>query len=573
MNLPIMKTTAAIALATLVSACGGSGDSSSGLELSGTAATGAALAGSAVQVKCAAGTGSASADGNGRYTLTITDGQLPCMIQVVGDVNGTRVTLHSVVEAGTTVDGKTTATANVTPLTEMILAQVAAALPASLFENFGSGNAITAEQLATATSTVLGVLREVTGIDGSSVDPFKGPLVAASAENPTGGNEHDKLLDKLAATIPTGSLAVVASQIANSASSGGTTDRQGLTSIFAAARDGDMPGCWVAKSGAYRAIDYFGGSTVRHVDFKALKFSAAEGQPALDIKPLDPAKPCEFIAAGTANGEKVEHQVVIGFAGAGAYRVTGAGAGGVASVGHLFPAQALSQADVQGEWRLVRSGDSGKGLINTLSRAQVAGSDVETCDYDIAQGFACTAPMTFSLTARSDGGLNLVERIGGSEQVSAQVYGFRTASQTLVLYGTSNAAGAPAASETMRTQFVATRPRPLSIPAVGEVSKYWDVNLTIASGTPNVTLTPNAITIIESDPSISVVRRVRSSDGRADRMRYNSPVEGVRLREAGLLDGAAFASALQLPLPIGVTLSINGDMTGDHFYVISVVRP
>lgn len=572
MNVPITKLAAALSVATILSACGGSGGSSPALEINGTAATGTALAGSAVQAKCAAGTSSATADGNGRYTLTITDGQLPCMIQVVGDANGTRVTLHSLVEAGTGADGKTSATANVTPLTEMIVAHVAAALPASLFENFGSGKAITTEQLAAATSAVLSVLREVTGIDGSGLDPFKGPLVAASAENPTGGNEHDKLLDKLGATVPTGSLAVVASQIANAAASSGTTDRQGLTSIFAAAHDGAMPGCWVAKNGAHRAIDYFGGTAVRHIDFKALKFSLAEGQPALDIQPLDPAKPCEFTAVGTANGEKVEHQVVIGFAGAGAYRVTGA-AGGASSVGHLFPVQALSQTQVQGEWRLVRSGDSGGRLINTLSRAQVQGETVETCDHDTAQDATCSAPMTFSLATRSDGGLNLVERIGGREQVSAQVYGFLSANQQLILYGTSNAAGAPANSGAVRTQFVAVRARTLDIPAVGEVSKYWDVNLTIANGIARSTLTPNAVTITESDPSMSVVRRVRSSDGRADRMRYNFPVDGLRLREAGILDGTPFAAALQLPLPIGVTLSINGDTTGDHFYVISVVRP
>ena len=120
-----------IALAALfaLAACGGgSGDDTASaptppadsppgataLSVSGTADGGAAIAAAPVAIKCATGTGSASTGADGRFSTIITGGIAPCVIEVTSSGSS----LHSVVAVGST-------TANVTPLTELLTAQLA----------------------------------------------------------------------------------------------------------------------------------------------------------------------------------------------------------------------------------------------------------------------------------------------------------------------------------------------------------------------------------------------------------------------------------------------------------------
>lgn len=327
------RTLAPGALTLLIAACGGTGDEplpptaappqqqpDPRLELSGTAATGLALAGSSVAVKCASGTAATTTGGTGQYALTFTRGALPCMVQVTGTVDGASITLHSLAETGSTDDGVTTAVANVTPLTEMIVAQMAATLPSELFASFGAGSAVTAEQVQAATNALLGVLKDVTGIDPASIDPFKAPLVAATSSNSNGGNAHDQLLDSIGQVFPPGSLAVVTSEIAKASASGdGST--AALAELVASADPGAMPSCAAAKSGALHAIASLGASAVHHVDFKSLSITGAQDHAVARIQPLDPARPCEFIATGSFGGMQHAYSIFMGPAGAGAFRL------------------------------------------------------------------------------------------------------------------------------------------------------------------------------------------------------------------------------------------------------------
>ena len=118
----LAKSATACAVLLLVAACGGGGSSSGtgssasssnnggtppassqpSVTLSGTAPTGAALANASVAVKCANATGTATTDASGKYSLSLTGGALPCVIQVTGEQGGVAVTLHSLAEAGTT---------------------------------------------------------------------------------------------------------------------------------------------------------------------------------------------------------------------------------------------------------------------------------------------------------------------------------------------------------------------------------------------------------------------------------------------------------------------------------------
>ena len=118
-----------------LTACGGGGGSptststptsttpvSTTLTVTGTAATGLAIPGANITGKCKAGTGTATTQTDGSYNLVVTNGQLPCVLQVINPADNTK--LHTVV-TGTGI----TATANITPLTEMATARVLGSEP------------------------------------------------------------------------------------------------------------------------------------------------------------------------------------------------------------------------------------------------------------------------------------------------------------------------------------------------------------------------------------------------------------------------------------------------------------
>jgi hypothetical protein len=253
-----VMTLAASAVALMLVGCGGGGGGgtetaqASSLQLSGTAATGLALVGSTVDVRCASGTGAATTNETGGYTVTVTDGALPCMIKVTGQADGVTVTLHSVTEAGTTSGSATTAVANVTPLTELIVAQLAGATPASYFESFGAGTTITTEQLTAATTTLLSSLQTATGIDLGTIDPFKSTLVPATAT--AGGNAYDDALEALKAKVSLESLPLVVNQVASAsaASSSGASAPITLAEVLTAANAGSLANCPAARQVPHR---------------------------------------------------------------------------------------------------------------------------------------------------------------------------------------------------------------------------------------------------------------------------------------------------------------------------------
>jgi len=194
MKIRIKPAGLAVAVASVLSACGGSSGSSS-LAITGTAATGLAIPGATINGKCKVGSGTATTLADGSYSLTITNGQLPCVLQVTAS-DGTK--LHTVV-TGT----GSSANANITPLTEMVSARVLGSEPKTYFASF---DAATAAQKITSTSvkaaqTDIGLV--LTGIvDTTTLGDFiSKPLKAATTNSPTTGDAHDKLLDALKLNI------------------------------------------------------------------------------------------------------------------------------------------------------------------------------------------------------------------------------------------------------------------------------------------------------------------------------------------------------------------------------------
>ena len=187
------------ALAASLVACGGGSGTTTpasavvSLDITGVAATGLAISGKTVEAKCAVGSGSATSSGTGSYTISIVDGVLPCVLRVTA-ADGS--VLHSLA-SGT---GKT-ATANVSPVTNLIVANLAGADPVGFYTAFNATTAatVTPAAITSANSAVVSTLK-AGGIDLSSV----GDLITAAlvpATGTTAGNAYDKALDALKTTL------------------------------------------------------------------------------------------------------------------------------------------------------------------------------------------------------------------------------------------------------------------------------------------------------------------------------------------------------------------------------------
>ncbi|MCF8167199.1 MAG: PKD domain-containing protein [Rhodoferax sp.] len=218
------------------------------LTISGTAATGLAISGATLTGKCKVGTGTATTLANGTFTLVITDGQLPCVLQVTNPADGTK--LHSLA-----VGTGDTAIANITPLTNMTAARVLGTEPNVFFAAFDPAVAtqrLTTNGLATAQAAIDLVLTGT--VDTTSiVDFFTTPLVAASQGSLNSGDSQDKILDAIKLKLSTAQIGTITTAL----STDQTTDAVRQTVIGLTVAPSVPP---VANAGSAQSI--VAGSTV-----------------------------------------------------------------------------------------------------------------------------------------------------------------------------------------------------------------------------------------------------------------------------------------------------------------------
>jgi hypothetical protein len=212
-----MKTLAIVLFSCVLVACGGGGsspalstpDTPADLTVSGTAATGKAIAGTTISAKCQVGTGAATTIADGTYSLVVAGGKFPCLLQITDPADGSK--LHTVV-TGT----GSTATANITPLTEMLTARVLGHEPSVFFAAFDASVATVKVTTATVKAAQTDVRTVLTGIvDTNTLSDFiSTPLKAATKDNLAGGDAQDKLLDGLRIKINSAQLTQVVAALA-----------------------------------------------------------------------------------------------------------------------------------------------------------------------------------------------------------------------------------------------------------------------------------------------------------------------------------------------------------------------
>jgi hypothetical protein len=303
------------AIAGTVAGCGGGGSgagSSSGdrsatlprLALSGTATNGVAIASAPISAKCQGATGTTTTNADGTYSVSISGAALPCMLELSNPSDNTK--LHSIA-----IGTGNSATSNITPLTELVVANLTRQTPATAFSGFdaeAAAKSMTADASKASQTSVVSFLTankvDVTAL--ANTDLVSSSLVAATAANPTDGDARNGVLAAVQKTI-TAPLSEVASILATSPAA-----------------------CPVARSGKYTVVSYTGAVSSYDIDFSASTILLPGA-----------VKPTAFTASGTRQCEFSAGDVTVNFASSGMaiYKATSA-----AEIGIAFPAQAFNKA-------------------------------------------------------------------------------------------------------------------------------------------------------------------------------------------------------------------------------------
>ena len=197
----LFRVNTVIALAALVMAgCGGGGGGTGATPSSvvnGTAATGAAIAGGKVTLKCQNGTSTIATTGtDGGFSIDVAVIGLPCVGRVdYTDSKGAAQKLHTFITAA--------GTANITPVTDLLVANLTGASAADAFDKFDAvkTKAFTAAQIKTASDAVKNYLKTTLGLDTTNLPTDLVGTKFVPKIGTTGGDAADLVLDALQAKL------------------------------------------------------------------------------------------------------------------------------------------------------------------------------------------------------------------------------------------------------------------------------------------------------------------------------------------------------------------------------------
>lgn len=542
----------ALTATAALTACGGGGSGASdapasgSITIAGTAAKGAALAGATVSATCATGTGTATTAIDGAYTLTIANAALPCVLRATGTEGSV---FHTLVP-GSGISG--TFRANLTPLSEMVVARVGGATPAAYFASFGGGTTVTAASVAQAVDYVKAALAGTA--DLGTANPLSDTLVV--------GNALDQKIDVLMAALASNNLTlaqVSAAIVANPSA----------PAVIAAPLAPVAAACAWLKNGRYRIINPF--ETVPRWRAHVLAINA-EAATALDQDnatiTFTSEGACQYSVSSTDFTTKVmvsSSGVLVMYSQSNtnsALRRTAIG----------LPEQSLPLSEFAGTWNLAgwdpASGIPAAGYIAQTDEVTIDANGAITAHSECVGTAACTSasgPFSSFAANTASGGFDLV----ASGVAAGRVFMFKTLA--------GKAAWVLIADD--GHFIVATRKETLgALPAVGTATYFREFALN-GNGTVS-DLTENTVTVTATDAAAQTITRLRASDNRVDTLGVDYPRTGVRHRalNACTINGVASncSQLVQLPLQgMGITLSLSVGLTNPSaaFYNISVGRP
>lgn len=544
----------ALVAAAALAACG-SGESDGPapvpgtLNFSGTAAKGAALAGATVSLKCAAGTAAnpviVTTNGSGAYTAAIAGASLPCALKVVGTEGST---FHAVVP-GTGTTGNFVA--NLTPLSEMIVARASGGSPAAYYAAFGSGNTLSAATLTTALAYVQSAMAPVT--DLTDVNPLTDTLVV--------GNALDQKIDAVVAALTGAGLTlpqVVTAIVANPEA----------PKVVAAPIAPSASDCAWLKSGKYRMIapsdpDPTWRVHVLQVDAAAMTVTDQDNVTTSITSDGD----CQLSVDQGGGISKV-------MVSSGGMLVVHSQSKTLATDRLLtigLPEQTLPVSEFAGTWNVASwdpySGVASPGYVALSQEVTLDATGQITSSSQCSGLAACvagTGPFPSFTTNAAAGGFDMIEN--GSSV--ARAFMFKTLSGKAAMVLLDN-----------QGQFViASRKEPLgALPAVGTVQNFRQV-IWNGNGTTGA-LSEDTVTITAIDATARTTTRLLASNNRVDVLTYDKPRDGLRYRALNSCTTNGVASncteIVQVPLQgmgINLTMSV-GVNPATAFYQASIGKP
>ena len=535
------------AVAALLAACGGGSDTPPPatptpapppppitLAVKGTAATGAAMANAAIKVSCATGSATATAGANGTFSVSITNGALPCVLTATSSDGATE--LHSVA-AGT---GHADTTANVTPLSELLVARLAGTDPKAFVTAFGATTPIAAADVTAAQTALLQTLTAA-GLDTTSVGDIVGGALTAGS-----GTGYDGVLDKLKVAVATAgsTLAELTSAVASTSKLGSDTGTSTVGTVLAPA----VADCAGLKTGALRLLDFSNGSN-RVVQVDATALTAVDRGAKYTLKRN---AACDYSLNDTA-----ATRVLVSRSGIAAL-VQGSGLAGNVMV--AIPEQKLDVAAVAGSYaRLQYGGTTFDPVVGDFGDIEFAADGQNGVSMNCPTGYGACLKDTQTkgkLVANAGGGFDYVQN--GASQ--GRVFGFRNASGRMLLVGIDSSG-----------RFVALAAKDkLALPTVGRVASFWQFSINSA-GLSAVTEDANTVTAV--DATANTATRKFTSDSHSDTIGFNTPFDGNRYRATNACTsstGGAFNCNGVVQLPYGGFVLSVSSVASKHFLSVSI---
>lgn len=514
----------ALAVAATLAACGGGSPdtpapTATKLTLSGTASTGTAIGNKPVDAQCASGSGGGVTNADGTYSIPIDGGKWPCVARVKMDDT---TVLHTV--AQTSGSTAATATANITPVTQLVVASLAGMKPSDYYDAFKlapavTAAAVTATAVAAAQKDVVATLKSGgVATPPADYDVIAAPLTPAYTATLT---SLATLLDSSKTSLTDLTATVVATSTVTASTAPVTSGTPSLPAdlmLRPAASN-----CAALRSGAYRLVmpkanrtltDQYGKITVTNVGTLSLVF------PDGGTGNWTANGPCRY---SDDNGKS---DIVVSPAGVIVARYTNDD-GATHHLAIAFADQVHTLAEISGNWSAMSiNGDNGIFTGAALSLAldgagALTGSfcsnpqtwDVTTC---------ATIPNGRSLKANPDGGFDSMN--GGT--LEGRIFVYRAGGGELMLVSIDNDGSFT----------LATRQRTNGLPTVGTVSTSW--GLSMGNQLTSVsTLSESASSVVSVDTVANTYVRKTNNPGTTNHhletVRINNPHGGYTFRVPG----------------------------------------
>ncbi len=409
--------------------------------------------------------------------MALDAGALPCVLRVT-TADG------SVLHTLATGSGAT-AQANLTPVSELVVARLTGGAPAAYYDAFdaAAAAALTDTQVQAAVSATLAALKN-NGIDLTSVgNVLSAALVAAHGTTP--GNPFDQTLGQLQTALAASgtTLAALVDALAKSSPAAPAASLSAAPSLPAdTLLNPAAANCSALRSGRYRVVVNDDPNTV-----------PGGTDVATEVVTVDAAR----LQVTNSNGE------VATFTEAGPCRYTGPQGGGITVTpagvvvaqfdvapyrgALLFPEQSHDVAELAGEWNSIgldRTTDNGPVHLTTATLAwdatgKLAGG--QFCDGVVSActSFDATNLPNITISANPAGGFDVVSTTDGWRD---RLFAYRAGGGELMLVDL-----APGGHVSFSTRKVAR-----AMPAVGDVSQGWQIGL-VPNATPPYYTAPAAI--------------------------------------------------------------------------------